>query len=74
MSGMTSQEVWMFATGKLFNQWHKNLLVCDLIVYMIYVSGYKETLARFRLRSQDSEKRYFELYFSESILAVNVER
>ena len=38
-SGMTSQEVWMFATGKLGNK--LNQIFCDLTGYMIYISGYK---------------------------------
>ena len=37
MSGMTSQEVWLFATGKCIRKF------CDLIEYMIYISGYQQT-------------------------------
>ena len=71
-SGMTSKEVWMFATGKLGNK--SNQIFCDLTGYMIYISGYKQTLVRFHLRSYVNKKHYFKLYFSDPILAVNLER
>ena len=71
-SGMTSQEVWMFATGKLGNK--SNQLFCDLTGHMIYISGYKQTLVSFHLRSYENEKCYFQFYFSDPILAVNLER
>ena len=70
-SGMTSQEGWMFATGKLGNK--SNKIFCDLTGYMINISGYKQTLVRFHLRSYENEKRYFYLCFSDPILAVNLE-
>ena len=57
-SGMTSQEVWMFATGEFGNQ--SNQIFCDLTGYMIYISEYKQTLViRFHLRSYENEKHYF---------------
>ena len=56
-SGMTSQEIWMFATGELGNQ--SNQIVCDLIGYMLYISEYKQTLVRSHLCSYENEKRYF---------------
>ena len=56
-SGMTSQEIWMLATGKLGNK--LNQIFCDLTGYMIYISGYQQTLVRFHLRSYENEKRYF---------------
>ena len=56
-SGTTSQEIWMFATGELWNQ--SNQIFCDLTRHMIYISEYKQTLVRFRLRSYENEKRYF---------------
>ena len=71
-SGMTSQEVWMFATGKLGNK--SNKIFCDFTGYIIYISGYKQTLVNSHLRSYENEKRYFWLYFSDPILAVNFER
>ena len=71
-SGITSQELWMFATGKLGNQ--SNQIFCDLTWYMIYISEYVQTLVRFHLRSYENEKRNFKLYFSYLILAVNLER
>ena len=48
---------WDVCLRLAFNQVYQNF--CDLIGYMIYISGYKQTLVRFRLRSEDSEKRYF---------------
>ena len=54
---MTSQEVLMFATGKLGNK--LNQIFCDLTGYMIYIPGYKQTLVRFHLCSYENEKRYF---------------
>ena len=56
-SGMTSQEIWIFATGELGNQ--SIQLFCDLTRRMIYISEYKQTLIRFYLRSFGNEKRYF---------------
>ena len=56
-SGMTSQEIWMFATGELGNQ--SNQIFCDLTGYMIYISEYRQTLVRFHLRSYENETRYF---------------
>ena len=47
----------MFATGELGNK--SNQIFCDLTGYMIYISGYKQTLVRFHLRSYENEKRYF---------------
>ena len=43
-SGMTSQEVKIFATGKHGNS--SNRIFCDLARYMIYmyISGYKHTM------------------------------
>ena len=49
--------VWMFATGKLGNK--SNQIFYDLTGYMICISGYKQTLVRFHLRSYENEKRYF---------------
>ena len=57
MSRMTSQEIWIFATGKLGNK--SNQIFCDLTGYMIYISGYKQSLVRFHLRSYENVKRYF---------------
>ena len=54
-SGRTSQEVWMFATGKLGNK--SNQIFCDLTGYMIYISGYENTLVRFHLRSYENKKK-----------------
>ena len=58
-SGMTSQEVWMFATGKLGNK--SNQIFCNLTgySYMIYISEYIQTWVRFHLRRYENEKRYF---------------
>ena len=67
---MTSQEIWMFATGDLGNQ--SNQIFCDLTRHMIYISECTQTLVRFHLRSYENEKR-FQLYFSDLILAVNFE-
>ena len=55
-SGMTSQEIWMFATGELGNQ--SNQMFCDLTGFTIYFSECKQTLVRFHLRSYENEKRY----------------
>ena len=57
MSGMTSQADLDVATDKLFDQLYQNF--CDLIGYMIYISGHKQTLVRFRQRIKDGERRYF---------------
>ena len=56
-SEMTSQEIWMFATGELGNQ--SNQIFCDLTRHMIYISEYKQTLVRFHLHSYENEKCYF---------------
>ena len=69
-SEMTSQEIWMLGTGELGNQ--SNQVFCDLTRHMFYNSEYKQTLVRFHLRSYENEKRYFQLYFSDLILAVNL--
>ena len=60
-SEMKSQEIWMFATGELWNQ--SNQIFCDLTGHMIYISEYKQTLFRFHLRSYENEKRYFSVVF-----------
>ena len=68
---MTSQEIWLFATGELGNQ--SNKIFCDLTRHMIYISEYKHTLVSFHLRSYENKKSYvFQLYFSDIILAVNL--
>ena len=67
---VTSQEVWMFATGKLGNK--SNQIFCDLTGYMIYISGNKQTLVRFHLRSYENEKIL--VVFLRQLLAVNLER
>ena len=59
--GMTSQELWIFATDELEIQ--SNQIFCDLKGYMIYISEYKQTLVII-----------FQLFFSDLILAVNLER
>ena len=56
-TGMASQEVCMFATGKLVNQ--LNHIFCNLTGYMVYISGHKQTLVKFHLRSYENDKRYF---------------
>ena len=38
------------------NQLYNNF--CNLIGWMIFISGYKRTLVRFYLRSDESEKRH----------------
>ena len=70
-SGMTSQEIWMLATGELGNQ--SNQIFCDLTRHMIYIKEYKQISVRFLLRSYENEQRFFfKLYFSDLILAVNL--
>ena len=71
-TGMTSQEVCMFATGKLVNQ--LNQIFCDMTGYMMYILGYKQTLVRFHLCSYERKNIIFQLYFSDPIFAVNLER
>ena len=59
---MTSQEVWMFATGKLVNKLYQNF--CHLTGFgQIYISGYKQTLVRFHLRSNEIEKHFSVVLF-----------
>ena len=65
-AGMTSQEVCMFATGKLVNQLIQ--IFCDSTGYLIYITGYKQTLIKFHLRSYENEKRYFSVVLSDPIL------
>ena len=62
-SGMTSQEIWMFATGELGNQ--SNQIFCDLTGFMIYISEYKQTLVKFHLRSYENEHTMFKQYENE---------
>ena len=71
-SGMTSQEILMFATGELGNQ--SNQIFCDLTGYMIYISEYKQTFVRLHLRSYENDNVIFQLYVSDLILTVNLER
>ena len=71
--GMTSQELWMFATDEPGNQ--SNQIIWDLTGYMIYISEYKQTLVRYHLRSYENEKLFFfQLDFSDLILAENLGR
>ena len=72
MAGMTSQEVCLFATGKLVNQLIQ--IFCDSTGYLIYITEYEKTLIRFRLCSYENEKRYFSVVLSDPTFAVNLER
>ena len=69
---MTSQEMCMFATGKLVNQ--LNQILCDLTGLMIYISGYKQTWSDIIFATVKTKNVIFQLYFSEPIFAVNLER
>ena len=62
----------MLAAGKLVNLLYQNF--CHLTGYTTYISGYIQTFGRFHLRSEESEKCYLYMYFSESSLAVHLER
>ena len=69
MSGMMSQEVWMFDAGKFVNELYQN--ICNLTVYLIYISEYKQTLVRFHLHSKEGDHYVILLVLFSFIFAVN---